>query len=205
LDFLFVSSQPAKHIDGKVDHTHVRWNLDEGKNSFGESMNIDLIAPGELAPDFELRDTNKRLVKLSDYRGKPVVLAFLRGFMWPYCRAQLARMRDDYEKFITRGAEILAVGPDTEMDFQQYWDKEKITYIGLPDPEHNVSRLYKQQVNVLKLGRMPFVCVVDRVGYIRYAHYGESMSDIPSNVILLDVIDALNATSNWKLSEQHFL
>jgi peroxiredoxin len=44
-------------------------------------MNTDLITPGELAPDFELRDTNKRLIKLSDYRGKPVVLAFLRGFM----------------------------------------------------------------------------------------------------------------------------
>jgi len=40
-----------------------------------------LIASGERAPDFELRDTNKRLIKLSDYRGKPVVLAFLRGFM----------------------------------------------------------------------------------------------------------------------------
>jgi peroxiredoxin len=44
-------------------------------------MNIDLITPGELAPDFELPDTNKRLIKLSDYLGKPVVLAFLRGFM----------------------------------------------------------------------------------------------------------------------------
>ena len=44
-------------------------------------MNPDLITPGEPAPDFELRDTDNRLIKLSDYRGKPVVLAFLRGFM----------------------------------------------------------------------------------------------------------------------------
>jgi peroxiredoxin len=44
-------------------------------------MKPDLITPGEPAPDFELRDTNKRSIKLSDYRGKPVVLAFLRGFM----------------------------------------------------------------------------------------------------------------------------
>jgi peroxiredoxin len=105
-------------------------------------------------------------------------------------------MRDDYEKFITRGAEILAVGPNTDMDFQQYWDKEKITYIGIPDPDHKVSRLYKQQVKLFKLGRMPFVCVVDRTGHIRYVHYGESMSDIPSNEILFNVIDVLNATSN---------
>ena len=44
-------------------------------------MNPSLILSGESAPDFELRDTNNRLIRLSDYRGKPVVLAFLRGFM----------------------------------------------------------------------------------------------------------------------------
>jgi peroxiredoxin len=40
-----------------------------------------LIHPGEIAPDFILKDTQDRDVRLSDYRGKPVVLAFLRGFM----------------------------------------------------------------------------------------------------------------------------
>ena len=41
-----------------------------------------LIAPGELAPDFELADINGNLVRLSSFRGsKPVLLAFLRGFM----------------------------------------------------------------------------------------------------------------------------
>ena len=40
-----------------------------------------LITPGELAPDFELKDTNGNPVRLSDFRGKPVVLSFLRGFM----------------------------------------------------------------------------------------------------------------------------
>ena len=40
-----------------------------------------LITPGELAPDFELQDTEGKTVRLSHYRGKPVVLSFLRGFM----------------------------------------------------------------------------------------------------------------------------
>jgi peroxiredoxin len=105
-------------------------------------------------------------------------------------------MRDDHEKFTVRGAEILAIGPDTEKAFQQYWNNEKIPYTGLPDPEHKVARLYRQQVKLFKLGRMPFVCVVDRMGYIRYVHYGESMSDIPSNEVLISIIDELNATSN---------
>lgn len=43
---------------------------------------ITLIVPGEVAPDFEIKDTQGNLVRLSSYRGlKPVVLAFLRGFM----------------------------------------------------------------------------------------------------------------------------
>ncbi|MBE0672840.1 MAG: redoxin domain-containing protein [Anaerolineales bacterium] len=49
---------------------------------FGKPMKPFLIAPGELAPDFELEDVNKKLIRLSSFRGgKPVLLAFLRGFM----------------------------------------------------------------------------------------------------------------------------
>jgi peroxiredoxin len=40
-----------------------------------------LIAPGELAPDFELEDVDGHSIRLSQFRGKPVLLAFLRGFM----------------------------------------------------------------------------------------------------------------------------
>ncbi len=40
-----------------------------------------LIAPGELAPDFELKDVQGNRIRLSEFRGKPVILAFLRGFM----------------------------------------------------------------------------------------------------------------------------
>lgn len=40
-----------------------------------------LITPGELAPDFALKDLSGKIIRLSDFRGKPVVLAFLRGFM----------------------------------------------------------------------------------------------------------------------------
>ena len=160
-------------------------------------MNPSLITPGELAPDFELEDVNGNCIRLSSFRGKnPVVLAFLRGFFWPYCRAQLARMRDHYPEFAIRGAEIVAVGTDSVSSFQEYWKKEKIPYIGLPDPEKNVPRLYKQEVNLFKLGRMPLNCVVDINGRIRYVHFGSSMADIPDNETFLHVIDQINASSN---------
>lgn len=92
--------------------------------------------------------------------------------------------------------EILAVGPNPLPGFQQYWGNEKIPFIGLPDPDHSVARAYRQEVNLFKLGRMPLNCVIDAKGYVRFAHYGKSMSDIPTNEELLHVIDELNASSN---------
>jgi len=90
---------------------------------------------------------------------------------------------------------ILATGPNELEEFQRFWSQETIPFIGLPDPEHKIARLYKQEVNLFKLGRMPLTCVVDARGHIRYAHYGNSMSNIPANETLLDVIDKLNAAS----------
>jgi peroxiredoxin Q/BCP len=108
----------------------------------------------------------------------------------------LARLRDDYETFRNHGAEILAVGPNLPTTFRQYWRKEQIPFLGLPDPDHSVARKYKQEVKLFKLGRMPLNCVIDAKGYVRFAHYGRSMSDIPSNEELLHVIDELNAASH---------
>ena len=92
--------------------------------------------------------------------------------------------------------EILAIGPNPANVFRQYWEKERIPFTGLPDPDHSVARVYRQEVNLFKLGRMPLNCVVDAKGYVRFAHYGKSMSDIPSNKQLFHVIDMLNAASH---------
>lgn len=104
-------------------------------------------------------------------------------------------MRDGYSAFIARGAEIVAVGPDDRISFQNYWAKENIHFVGLPDPDHSVSKLYRQEINLFKLGRMPLNCVVDINGRIRFIHYGASMRDIPDNEKFLNVIDQLVKSS----------
>jgi peroxiredoxin len=105
-------------------------------------------------------------------------------------------MRDEYIKYQQRGAVVLATGPNTKSAFQQYWEKEKLPFIGLPDPGHRIAVMYRQQVNLFKLGRMPLLCIIDKGGHIRYIHSGASMSDIPENQTLLDVIDELAKASN---------
>ena len=55
--------------------------------------------------------------------------------------------------------------------------------------------MYRQEVNLFKMGRMPLNCVIDTKGHVRFAHYGSSMSDIPSNEEFFQVIDELIAAS----------
>jgi len=88
------------------------------------------------------------------------------------------------------------VGPNDEGTFKRYWQTEHIPFIGLPDPDHSVARMYRQEVNLFKLGRMPLSCIIDTKGYVRYVRYGASMRDIPTNDELLNVIDQLNTSSN---------
>jgi peroxiredoxin len=107
----------------------------------------------------------------------------------------LARLRDGYAEFTSRDAEILAVGPDSQDKFAAYWNENRLPFPGLPDPKKQVSKVYKQEIILFKLGRMPLNAVLDRKGYIRFIHYGYSMSDIPDNETLLEVIDELNASS----------
>ena len=104
-------------------------------------------------------------------------------------------MQDGYNEFTKRDAEILAIGPDSLDKFSSYWEENDIPFPGLPDPQKQVSKTYKQEINLFKLGRMPLNAILDRKGNIRFIHYGYSMSDIPDNETLLDVIDQLNASS----------
>jgi peroxiredoxin len=104
----------------------------------------------------------------------------------------LAQLCQDYDEFVARDAEVLVVGPDGPRAFQRTWEKEAFPFPGLADPQHQVADAYSQQVNLLKLGRMPALIVVDKNGQIRFEHYGESMSDIPLNRNVLELLDELN-------------
>jgi len=106
----------------------------------------------------------------------------------------LARLRDDYGEFTRRNAAVLAVGPDSAEAFQRYWADHSLPFPGMPDPGHEVARRYQQEVNLFKLGRMPLLVVLDQQGMIRYIHRASSMSDIPSNQTLLQVVDEVLAS-----------
>ena len=101
----------------------------------------------------------------------------------------MAQLRQDHAEFTARDTEIVVVGPEDAKAFGRYWQKESLPFTGLPDPKHSVLKLYGQEVNLFKLGRMPAQVLIDKEGIARYVHYGHSMSDIPPNEELLALID----------------
>jgi peroxiredoxin len=108
----------------------------------------------------------------------------------------MAQLRHDYSEFVARDIEVVVVGPEDAQAFADYWKKESLPFVGLPDPEHSVLKLYGQQVNLFKLGRMPAQVLIDSAGVARYVHYGHSMSDIPENAEVLALADEINASAS---------
>ena len=107
----------------------------------------------------------------------------------------MARFRDAYAGFIDRGVELLAIGPDAPEPFRRYWEREHMPFIGLSDPDHRVAKMYRQEINLFKFGRMPMNCIIDTEGYIRYIHYSANRLDYPDTEIFFNVIDELNTAS----------
>jgi peroxiredoxin len=102
------------------------------------------------------------------------------------------QLRQDYAGFTGRGAEIIAIGPDGSNAFRRYWSKNQIPFPGCADVGSRVADHYYQEFNLLKLGRMPALFIIDRSNQVRFAHYGDSMSDIPANSVILDILENLN-------------
>ena len=100
-------------------------------------------------------------------------------------------MCQDYAEFTARGAALIAIGPDGPNAFKRYWSENQIPFPGCADIGSKSADRFYQEVNLFKLGRMPAVFVIDRAGQVRYSHYGDSMSDIPTNQTVLAVLDQI--------------
>ena len=148
------------------------------------------------APDFMLPDLNGKVFQLSEYIGKKhVLVVFNRGFIWPFCQKHMAQLRQEFDLFSQRDTIIVVVGPENAANFQSYWEKNQLPFIGLPDEQKKVLNLYGQEVVFLKLGRMPAQMLIDKQGILRFAHYGNSMQDIPEGKELLDLLDDIQKES----------
>jgi peroxiredoxin Q/BCP len=105
----------------------------------------------------------------------------------------MAQLRQDYQQFVARGAEVLVISPDRADAVAKFWNEQRLPFPGMADPDHTVADAYGQRVSLLKMGRLPSVLIIDRDGQIAYVHHGGSMQDIPANSDVLATLDKLDA------------
>lgn len=103
----------------------------------------------------------------------------------------MAQLRHTIDTFTQNDTEVVVVGPEKASTFEDYFTKNDLPFIGLPDPKHSVLRLYGQEIKLFKLGRMPAQILIDKSGTVRLGHYGHDMTNIPTPQEMLELIENL--------------
>ena len=101
-----------------------------------------MIEEGKPAPNFELQSDSGETVKLSELRGRPVVLYFYPKDDTPGCTTEACEFRDAYDVFRERGAEVLGVSPDDVRSHEKFKTKHELPFTLLADPDHAVAEKY---------------------------------------------------------------
>jgi len=101
-----------------------------------------MIEPGKKAPDFELPDQDGRAVKLSDFKGQPVVVYFYPKADTPGCTTQACGVRDHQADYAKAGAVVLGISPDTVAKVKKFHDKQGLNFPLLADEGHAVADEY---------------------------------------------------------------
>ena len=102
----------------------------------------DPLSVGSKAPDFTLADEVGRRVRLSELRGRPVVLFFYPEDDTPVCTQQACGFRDEHARFAAAGAVVLGVSPDDAVSHRAFKAKFSFPYALLSDPGNKVATRY---------------------------------------------------------------
>lgn len=111
------------------------------------------IVEGEPAPDFTLTSDAGETVRLSELRGKPVVLYFYPKDDTPGCTTQACGIRDAWAEFERAGAVVLGVSPDGEQSHVKFKKKFDLPFTLLADTDHAVADAYGVWAQKKYMGR----------------------------------------------------
>lgn len=156
----------------------------------------DGLSIGTEAPDFELPDANGSIVRLSDFRGRPVVLAFYPLDWSPGCSRQLDLYQQELDEFARRGVEIIGISVDSIYSHGAWAAVRGITFPLLADfhPKGEVAKRYGVWRESDGFSERALY-VVDGDGVIRYAHVSPFIHHLPDIYDLYAALDELGQTA----------
>ncbi|GJM27631.1 MAG: peroxiredoxin [Cyclobacteriaceae bacterium] len=108
---------------------------------------------GDKAPDFEVLNESGATVKLSDFRGKKLVLFFYPRDNTPTCTLEACNLRDNYQSFKDQGYEVLGISSDNPKSHQKFIDKHQLPFSLLADTEKKVHESYGTWIEKSMYGR----------------------------------------------------
>ncbi len=129
------------------------------------------IKVGDAAPDFEVNDQAGKNVKLSDFKGKKVVLYFYPKDNTPGCTAEACNLRDNYEALQKAGYVVFGVSTDNEKSHQKFIDKFELPFPLLADTDKQLHEKYgtwveKSMYGKKYMGTARVTFVIDENGMI---------------------------------------
>jgi peroxiredoxin Q/BCP len=140
------------------------------------------INVGDQAPDFETTDDQNNRVKLSELRGKRVVLYFYPKDDTPGCTRQACGFRDNYGSVEGKNSVVLGVSPDDAASHQAFKSKFSLPFPLLVDESHSIAEAYDVWVErerdgnkFMGIARSSFV--IDEEGKVIDAHYNVTPED----------------------------
>ncbi len=101
-----------------------------------------MLEEGSLAPDFELPDQDGRMRKLSDFKGKKVILYFYPKDNTPGCTIEASKFRDDYSLIKDKGAVVIGVSKDSVVSHKKFREKHDLPFILLSDESAEMIKAY---------------------------------------------------------------
>jgi|SRR5215218_5890484 len=124
------------------------------------------LKAGDQAPDFELPGTGGKTYRLSDYRGKMLVLAFYPGDFTAVCTKQFCSYRDEGERLDALGAEVLGISSQSVDSHERFVKEKSLNVPLLADGDKEVARAYGAAIGPV-VRRATFI--VDEEGIVRHA------------------------------------
>lgn len=127
---------------------------------------------GDKAPEFEGKDQRGNTVRLSDYRGKKVILYFYPKDDTSGCTAQACNLRDNYGNLRQEGYEVIGVSTDSEQSHQKFIGKYELPFTLIADTDKKIVEQYgvwqeKSMYGRKYMGTMRYTFVLDENGMIR--------------------------------------
>lgn len=133
---------------------------------------MEELKEGDQAPAFSANDQNGKLVSLSNYQGKDVILYFYPKDDTPGCTAESCSFRDNYQALLNKGFDVIGVSVDNEKSHQKFTIKYQLPFTLISDTDHQIVEAYgvwveKNMYGKKYMGTARKTFLIDKQGVIK--------------------------------------